>query len=78
MPRAVRSLGEVALRVNDLGVMRDFYERIVGLELMREFPGIAFFRLSVGYGGHTTILACSIATRRSEPSERRSITSRSR
>jgi catechol-2,3-dioxygenase len=57
MPRAVRSLGEVALRVNDLEVMRGFYDQVVGLELMREFPGIAFFRLGDGYGGHTTILA---------------------
>ncbi len=57
MPRAVRSLGEVALRVNDLEVMRDFYEGVVGLELMRQFPGIVFFRLSEGYGGHTTIFA---------------------
>jgi catechol-2,3-dioxygenase len=57
MARAVRSLGEVALRVNDLGVMRRFYEEVVGLELMREFPGIAFFRLGAGHGGHTTILA---------------------
>lgn len=45
MRRAVRSLGEVALRVNDLEVMRDFYEKVVGLELMRELPAIAFFRL---------------------------------
>jgi catechol-2,3-dioxygenase len=57
MPRAVRSLGEVALRVNDLELMRDFYESVVGLEPMRQFPGIAFFRLGEGYGGHTTILA---------------------
>jgi catechol-2,3-dioxygenase len=57
MSRAVRSLGEVALRVNDLDVMREFYEKVVGLELMREFPGIVFFRLGEGYGGHTTILA---------------------
>ncbi len=57
MPRAVRALGEVALRVNDLQVMRQFYEEVVGLELMRELPGIAFFRLGPGYGGHTTILA---------------------
>jgi catechol 2,3-dioxygenase len=57
MPRAVRTLGEVALRVNDLEVMREFYEKIVGLELMREFPGIVFFRIGDGYGGHTTILA---------------------
>jgi catechol-2,3-dioxygenase len=57
MSRVVRSLGEIALRVNDLPVMRDFYETVVGLELMREFPGIAFFRLGEGHGGHTTILA---------------------
>lgn len=57
MRQAVRTLGEVALRVNDLVAMREFYETIVGLELMREFPGMAFFRLSEGYGGHTTILA---------------------
>jgi catechol-2,3-dioxygenase len=57
MPRAIRTLGEIALRVNDLEVMREFYEKIVGLELMRAFPGIAFFRLGEGYGGHTTILA---------------------
>jgi catechol 2,3-dioxygenase-like lactoylglutathione lyase family enzyme len=37
--------------------MRDFYETVVGLEFMREFPGIVFFRLSEGYGGHTTVLA---------------------
>jgi catechol 2,3-dioxygenase-like lactoylglutathione lyase family enzyme len=57
MPRAVRSLGEVALRVNDLASMREFYEKVVGLELMRHFPGVAFFGLGEGYGGHTTILA---------------------
>jgi catechol-2,3-dioxygenase len=57
MPGAVRSLGEVALRVSNLEVMREFYDKVVGLELMREFPGAAFFRLGEGYGGHTTILA---------------------
>ncbi len=57
MPRPVRALGEIALRVNDLEVMREFYEKIVGLELMRQFPGIVFFRIGEGYGGHTTVLA---------------------
>jgi catechol-2,3-dioxygenase len=57
MSPAVRTLGEVALRVNDLTTMRAFYEKVVGLELMREFSGIAFFRIGEGYGGHTTILA---------------------
>jgi catechol-2,3-dioxygenase len=55
--RAIRTLGEIALRVNDLEVMREFYEKTVGLELMRQFPGIVFFRIGEGYGGHTTILA---------------------
>jgi catechol-2,3-dioxygenase len=57
MTRAIRTLGEIALRVNDLKVMRDFYEKTVGLELMRQFQGIVFFRIGEGYGGHTTILA---------------------
>ena len=57
MPRAIHALGEIALRVNDLEIMREFYEKIVGLELMREFPGIVFFRIGEGYAGHTTILA---------------------
>ena len=57
MPRPVRALGEIALRVNDLEVMREFYEKIVGLELLRQFPEIVFFRIGEGYGGHTTILA---------------------
>jgi catechol-2,3-dioxygenase len=53
----VRALGEIALRVNDLGRMQDFYENIVGLEFMRRFPNIVFFRIAEGYGGHTAILA---------------------
>jgi catechol-2,3-dioxygenase len=57
MTPVIRSLGEVALRVNDLEIMSDFYATVVGLELMREFPGVTFFRLGEGYGGHTTILA---------------------
>jgi catechol 2,3-dioxygenase-like lactoylglutathione lyase family enzyme len=40
MGRAVRSWGEVALGVNDLEVMRGFYEKVVGLDLIREFPGL--------------------------------------
>jgi catechol-2,3-dioxygenase len=57
MTPVIRSLGEVALRVNDLEIMSDFYATVVGLELMREFPGVTFFRLGEGYGGRTTILA---------------------
>lgn len=55
--RAVKALGEIALRVNDLGLMRRFYEEVVGLELMREFEHAVFFRIAQGYGGHTQVLA---------------------
>lgn len=54
---AARALGEIAIRVRDLEAMRKFYEEVVGLEFMRRFPNIVFFRLAEGYGGHTQVLA---------------------
>jgi catechol 2,3-dioxygenase-like lactoylglutathione lyase family enzyme len=53
----IAALGEVALRVADLDAMSEFYERAIGLEPMRRFDGISFFRVAAGYGGHTQILA---------------------
>jgi catechol-2,3-dioxygenase len=44
------------LRVKDLTRMKDFYSRIIGLELMREFDGIAFLKIAEGHAGHTQIL----------------------
>ncbi len=55
--RPIKALGEIAFRVEDLDTMQDFYERVVGLELMRRFPDYAFFRVAEGVGGHTQILA---------------------
>ena len=57
MATAVRALGEVALRVNDLGKSQAFYADVIGLELMRRFENAAFFRIAEGYAGHTAILA---------------------
>lgn len=53
----IKSLGEIALRVEDLTTMQKFYETVVGLELMKRFPHAAFFRIAPGYGGHTQVLA---------------------
>ena len=53
----IRALGEIALRVTDLEGMQEFYERVVGLELMQRFPEAAFFKIADGYAGHTQILA---------------------
>jgi catechol 2,3-dioxygenase len=54
---AVRGLGEIALRVNDLDTMQKFYEEVIGLPLMTRVPNCAFFKIADGYGGHTQVLA---------------------
>ncbi len=55
--RAIRGLGEIALRVADLDRMQAFYQGVIGLELLRRFPRSAFFRIADGAAGHTQILA---------------------
>ncbi len=62
MPRlekrtAVRGLGEIALRVDDLDAMQTFYQEIIGLPLMNRTPHWVFFKIGDGYGGHTQVLA---------------------
>lgn len=54
---AVRGLGEIALRVNDLNAMQRFYQEVIGLPLMSRTPHWAFFKIGDGYGGHTQVLA---------------------
>ena len=54
---AVKSLGEVALRVNDLLLMKRFYSSVLGLEILGEFDRAVFFKIAKGYGGHTQVLA---------------------
>jgi catechol-2,3-dioxygenase len=53
----VRGLGEIALRVNNLDAMQQFYEEVIRLPLMTRFPNCAFFKIADGYGGHTQVLA---------------------
>ncbi len=54
---AVRALGEVALRVSDLDLMRRFYAGVLGLEVLGESAEGVLFRVAPGYGGHTQVLA---------------------
>jgi catechol 2,3-dioxygenase-like lactoylglutathione lyase family enzyme len=55
----VRALGEIAIRCDSLGQMVAFYEDIIGLDRLpgNESTEIVFFRISEGFGGHTTVLA---------------------
>jgi catechol-2,3-dioxygenase len=52
----VRALGETVLRVKDLEAVKRFYTEVVGLDILKEFDGIAFLKVSDGYGGHTQIV----------------------
>jgi catechol-2,3-dioxygenase len=45
---AVRGLGEIALRVNNLDAMQKFYEEVIGLPLMTRVPDCAFFKIADG------------------------------
>ena len=56
MNPAIKGLGETVLRVRDLNSMKEFYSNIIGLELIKEFPKVAFFKISDGYGGHTQVI----------------------
>jgi catechol-2,3-dioxygenase len=52
----VKALGEVALRVNDLQLMKLFYQEVLGLHLLGEFPSGALLKIAEGYGGHTQVI----------------------
>jgi catechol 2,3-dioxygenase-like lactoylglutathione lyase family enzyme len=60
----IKGLGEVSLRVQDLDVMRKFYEEVLGLEVLRRDEGFVFFRVAEGYDGHTQNLALFTAAER--------------
>ena len=64
---AVKALGEIAFRVEDLDGMQAFYENVIGLELMKRFDTSAFFKIAEGPAGHTVILALFDRTADSEP-----------
>ena len=52
----VKALGEVALRVNDLEKMKGFYQDVLGLGVLGEFPTAVLLKVAEDYGGHTQVL----------------------
>ncbi len=55
--RRIKGLGEASIRVRDLDAMQEFYETVVGLEVLRRDNEYVFFKIAEGYGGHTENLA---------------------
>ena len=53
----IKGLGEIVLRVNDMELMKNFYQNILGLELIRGSKDYTFFKIAEGYGGHTQVIA---------------------
>jgi glyoxylase I family protein len=53
---SIRALGEVAFRVNNLPEMKRFYQEVLGLEVLGEFPTAALLKIAADYGGHTQVL----------------------
>lgn len=49
-------LGELALRVNDVEAMRNFYRDVVGLEVWCEGDDFVFFKVADGVEGHPQVL----------------------
>jgi glyoxylase I family protein len=55
-PRSVvKALGEVALRVNDLQLMKRFYQDVLGFQVLGEFASAALLKIADGYAGHTQV-----------------------
>ena len=53
----IKGLGEIVLRVNDMELMKNFYQKIIGFELMNQSENYTFFKIADGVGGHTQTLA---------------------
>lgn len=54
--RPIKALGEIVLRTRNIGAMREFYENILGLELLQQYDDAVFFRVGPGYEGLTQAL----------------------
>jgi len=56
--RPIKALGEVVLRVRDLDAMQEFYEKVVGLELLERFENtMVFFRIGLDHEDDAQFLA---------------------
>lgn len=53
----IAGLGEIALRVDDLDRMTEFYAEVIGLSILGDFETSTFFEIGPGVEGHTQILA---------------------
>ena len=53
----IKGLGEIVLRVDDMELMKNFYQTTIGFELMHASEDYTFFKIAEGVGGHTQTIA---------------------
>jgi catechol-2,3-dioxygenase len=69
--RPIKALGEIVLRVKNLQAMQEFYENVIGLELLQRFDQESvFFKVAPGYAGHIQVLGLFVE---SMPPDHRSL-----
>jgi catechol 2,3-dioxygenase-like lactoylglutathione lyase family enzyme len=61
--RSIKALSEIVLRVRNLKEMQEFYESVLGLEMLDRFDNAIFFRIASGFDGQTQSLVL-LASRR--------------
>lgn len=49
--RSIKALDEIVIRARNIGAMREFYENVLGLELLQQYDDAVFFRIAPGYEG---------------------------
>jgi catechol 2,3-dioxygenase-like lactoylglutathione lyase family enzyme len=54
--RPIKALGEIVIRVKNLQAMQEFYENVIGLEILGRSEDMVFFKVAPSYGGHTQVL----------------------
>ncbi len=52
LERPINALGEIVIRVKNLQTMQEFYENVIGLEILGGSDDMVFFKVAPGYGSH--------------------------
>ncbi len=52
----IKGLGEIIIRVNSITEVKQFYENIIGLEILAQDTHFVFFKVGEGVKGHPQIL----------------------
>lgn len=53
----IKGLGEVVLRVQNMALVSNFYQNVIGLELITQKEKYTFFKIAEGRAGHDQVLA---------------------